>query len=93
MMVITTTRMVMVTAVTGSQMMVLVRVTNVSSRIQRNARAARREEKNRQASNTADSQTPDYADMILALWTHNARHSSIKHVQCRKDLGESPNMA
>ena len=44
-----------------------------NKRFQRNARAARREEKNRQASNTADSQTPDYADMILALWMHNAR--------------------
>ena len=40
------------------------------------ARAARRAEKRRvggQASNTADSQTPDFADMILALWMHNAR--------------------
>ena len=42
----------------------------------RAARAARRAEKMRdgwQASTTADSETPDFADMILALWMHNAR--------------------
>jgi Na+-transporting methylmalonyl-CoA/oxaloacetate decarboxylase gamma subunit len=27
----------------------------------------------RQAHNLADSQEPDLADMVLALWTHNAR--------------------
>ncbi|KAF8671731.1 hypothetical protein AX14_005652 [Amanita brunnescens Koide BX004] len=39
------------------------------------ARAARREQKKKQASNTkaADSQTPDFADIILGLWMHNAR--------------------
>ena len=42
----------------------------------RDARAARREEKRRvgwQASSAVDSQTPDYTDMILGLWMHNAR--------------------
>ena len=39
------------------------------------ARAARQEQKKKQASNTkaADSQTPDFADIILGLWMHNAR--------------------
>ena len=44
--------------------------------LDRDVRAARREEKRRvgrQESNTADSQTPDYADMILALWVLNTR--------------------
>ncbi len=35
-------------------------------------RAARREKKKQEAQ-AADSQTPDFADMILALWMHNAR--------------------
>jgi hypothetical protein len=41
-------------------------------RLDRDARAARREKK-RQEAQAADSQTPDFADMILALWMHNAR--------------------
>ena len=35
-------------------------------------RAARREKKKQEAQ-AVDSQTPDFADMILALWMHNAR--------------------
>ncbi|KIL55822.1 hypothetical protein M378DRAFT_90221, partial [Amanita muscaria Koide BX008] len=44
-------------------------------RLDSDARAARREQKKKQASNTkaADSQTPDFADIILGLWMHNAR--------------------
>ncbi|KAF8309777.1 hypothetical protein F5887DRAFT_1153856 [Amanita rubescens] len=39
---------------------------------QLDARAARRERKKQEAQ-AADSQTPDIADIILGLWTHNAR--------------------
>ncbi|KAF8325714.1 hypothetical protein F5887DRAFT_901102 [Amanita rubescens] len=42
------------------------------------------EQKKKQASNTkaADSQTPDIADIILGLWTYNAKAGSAsKHVQ------------
>ncbi|KIL55307.1 hypothetical protein M378DRAFT_188679 [Amanita muscaria Koide BX008] len=44
-------------------------------RLDSDARAARREQKKKQASNTkaADSQTPDLPDIILGLWMHNAR--------------------
>ena len=44
-------------------------------RLDSDARAARREQKKKRASNTkaADSQTPDFADIILGLWMHNAR--------------------
>jgi hypothetical protein len=42
------------------------------SKKRRDHAAARRAEKRRDGT-TADSQTPDFADMILALWMHNAR--------------------
>ena len=44
--------------------------------LDRDAPVSRRAERRRdgwQASNNTDSQTPDFADMILALWMHNAR--------------------
>ncbi|KAF8662772.1 hypothetical protein AX14_007016 [Amanita brunnescens Koide BX004] len=44
-------------------------------RLDSDARAARREQKKKRASNTkaADSQAPDFADIILGLWMHNTR--------------------
>ena len=41
-------------------------------KLDRDAGAAGREKKKQEAQ-AADSQTPDLADMILALWMHNAR--------------------
>jgi hypothetical protein len=40
--------------------------------LDRHARAARRRRKKQEAQ-AADSQTPDFADIILGLWMHNAR--------------------
>ena len=68
--------MVMVAVVAGSQTTmhrVLVRVRNVGIMLHGLPGERRKRRVGGQASNTADSQTPDFADMILALWMHNAR--------------------
>ncbi len=41
--------------------------------LDRDARAARREEKRRVGWQASSTETPDFADMILGLWMHNAR--------------------